>query len=230
MPKALFDTPVIGAEATTAEAQGVLDRSRSHGVAVVDEHGSLIGILAITDIIRAGGPSDQTLVRDAMTPSPVTVTTRTRVSDALERMAALGVGRLPVADADEPSRLVGMFRREDAVRAYHLALERRTSHEVARQRLRARTHPGVEFFEFEVLPGSVADGRAIKQVPWPSGCTVVSVRRDRTVAVPNGDTVLRAGDVLTVYGTEGGRERLAERLGRDVRREDASGPAAPPIQ
>ncbi len=221
--------PCIEPEATTAEAQGLLDRSRHHGLAVTDDD-RLVGLLAVSDIVRAGGPSDQTSVGEVMTPSPVTVTEETQVSAALERMAALGVGRLPVVEADDPARLVGMFRREDAVRAYHLALEARTDQEHVRQRLGARTHPGVEFFEFEITAGSVADGRPIKQVPWPAGCTVVSVRRERQVSVPNGATVLKAGDLLTVYGTRGGRERLAARLAREVGRDDASEEQSAQIQ
>jgi len=222
--------PQTSPDATTAEAQGELDRSRSHGVAVVDDRGILVGILAVTDIVRGGGPSDQMTVGDVMTPGPVTVTALTPVSAALERMAALGVGRLPVVDADDPTRLVGMFRREDAVRAYHLALDRRVDDEQSRQQLGARTHPGADFFEFGIPAGSVADGRPIKHVSWPSGCTVVSVRRDRDIAVPNGETVLIAGDILTIYGTRGGRQRLAERLARPAKAQDASGDGPAPIQ
>jgi len=211
------DVPVVAPDATTAEAQGLLDRHRLHGTAVVDDDDRLVGLLAITDIMRSGGPSDQTAVGDAMTPHPVTVTPATAASSALERMAALGVGRLPVVDVDEPDQLVGMFRREDAVRAYHLALGAHADHEHSRQRLGARTHPGTEFFDFEIPGGSVADGRPIKQVPWPAGCTVVSVRREHVVFVPDGNTELAAGDVITVYGTTGGRQRIAERLARQVK-------------
>jgi hypothetical protein len=69
-----------------------------------------------------------------MTPRPATVQPSTPVSVALQRMAALGIGRMPVvADAD-PGKLVGMFRREDAVRSYHYALSMNTGRRLDRQR------------------------------------------------------------------------------------------------
>ena len=61
-------------------------------------------------------------------------------------------------------------------------------------------------------PGSVADGQPLREVHWPEGCTLVSVRRGRTVMVPTGDTTLIAGDVITAFGTTGGRSRVIERL------------------
>lgn len=201
----------IAPDATLGEVQGHLDRSRHHGLPVVDR-GKLVGIITVTDVLRAGGPSDQVIASAAMTPSPQTVTPNTRVSTALERMAALGVGRLPVVASDDARNVVGLFRREDAVHAYHIALGTNTQHEIAGANLRQRTSPGTGFFEFEVPAGSIADGRAIREVAWPDGSTLVSVRRGRTVMVPHGDTRLEAGDVVTSFGTPAAHERLELRL------------------
>ncbi|MDH3606826.1 MAG: chloride channel protein [Acidimicrobiia bacterium] len=201
---------VVTTDMTTTEIQGMLDHFRHHGLAVVDGDRKLVGIVTVSDIMRGGGPSDQVTAADVMTPRPITVSGPTPVSVALERMAVLGVGRIPVLDEEE--NLVGMFRREDAVRAYHLALSKNTDHELRRERLRVRTNPGADFFDFVIPAGSIADGRLVKEVSWPAGLTVVSVRRGTLVTVPNGDTTLVSGDVLTGFGPPGGRERLAERL------------------
>lgn len=203
----------IAPHESLATVQGHLDRLRHHGLPVVDG-GELVGIITVTDVIRAGGPSDQVSAKDAMTPWPATVTSETPVSLALERMATLGVGRLPVVAADDRKRIIGMFRREDAVRAYHIALGASTQSEIARARLRQRTDPGTGFFEFEVPAGSIADGRLIKEVAWPDGSTLVSVRRGRSVMVPDGATRLEAGDVVTSFGTPAAHARLELRLAR----------------
>ncbi len=204
-------TEVADPTMTTATVQHLMDRIRHHGLPVVDE-GRLVGIVTVTDVIRAGGPSDRAVVADAMTPNPVTVTPDTPVSEALARMAALGVGRVPVVAPDEPKSLVGVFRREDAVEAYHLALGREVAHDLGRERLRARTSADAEFHDLEIPADSIADGRLLKEVPIPGGCTVVSIRRGPEVLVPDGSTELRAGDVLTVFSRRGLYAQLAERL------------------
>ena len=113
---------------------------------------------------------------------------------------------------EDPERLIGVFRREEAVRAYHEALTANTDVELHRARLAQRTDPGAGYYEFRVPPGSMADGRAIREVAWPEGSTLVSIRRDRQVAVPTGDSVLQRGDVVTAFGTLASKERMIERL------------------
>lgn len=185
---------------------------RRHGLPVVDGENRLVGVIATTDIVRAGGPSDQVLVGDVMTPRPATVTPETLVSEAMERMAVLGVGRLPVVSEDVPDQLIGIFRREDAVNAYHQALADTTRERVAGDRFRERTRSDAEFFRVEVPPNSVADGRPIKEVPWPEGCLLVSVHRGPEVFVAKGEIILQKGDVITAFAGEAGRRRLEERL------------------
>jgi CIC family chloride channel protein len=183
----------------------------------------------ITDIVRGGGPSDQVKAADAMTPRPVTVTPDTPVSLALERMASLGVGRLPVVAEEDPTHLVGMFRRETAVKAYHYALNEVTETELRRKRARLWARPDAEFFEFHVPSGSFADGRPVKEVHWPAGCTLVAIRRGRAVLVPEGNTELAAGDIVTGFGMPGARSQVLERLTATSHEEipDEESPAEP---
>ncbi len=218
----VLDTIKVGAIMSTAryiarpdttldELRHQFERTRSHGSPVVDDKDELVGVVTVTDMSAASKP-EQISVAAVMTRRPVTVTPETPVSQAMERMAALGVGRLPVVAEHDPLRLVGMFRREDAVQAYHEALGSRTDHHLTRARLDQRTHPGAGYYDFRVPPGSIADGYAVKDVTWPEGSTLVSVRRDREVMVPVGSTRLQAGDVITAFGTEASREVMIERM------------------
>ncbi|MEX0796123.1 MAG: chloride channel protein [Acidimicrobiia bacterium] len=198
-------------EETLDVATANLARHRSHGTAVVGDSG-LVGILTVTDINRSEGDHATVTVEDVMTPRPVTVVPSSPVSHALERMAVLGVGRLPVVDEHDPTRLVGLFRREDAVRAYHEALGSSTDAGLERARLAQRVDPGAGYYDFRIPPGSMADGRKVGEVSWPEGSTLVSVRRDRQVLVPDGSTVLHAGDVVTAFGTGSSKQRMIDRL------------------
>lgn len=208
--------PVVASpEMTVAEVQDLFDETRMHGMPVVDAAGVLVGVITVSDVVRAGGPSAQVRVEAAMTPRPVTASESTPVSVVLERMASLGIGRVPVVAEDDPTRLVALFRREDAVKAYHQALGQEVHHDLGRSRLRARVASGTDFHEVRVVPGSVADGRLLKEIPLPGGVTIVSVRRDRDVVVPDGNTRLEADDMLTVFAREGLHEQLLERLRAD---------------
>lgn len=205
-------TPVVAeVSATTAEVQRLMDLNRLHGVPVVDG-GRLVGVLTVSDIVRTGGPSDSVTAADAMTPRPVTVTPATPVSQVLERMASVGIGRIPVVAGDDPGRLIAMFRREDAVKAYHIALGQEIDHDLGRSRLQARVAVGADFHEVRITAGSVADGRLLKELPVPGGATVVSVRRGLEVLVPDGNTRLRRDDILTVFARPGVGAQLDERL------------------
>lgn len=203
---------VVHTSDSLTEVVGVLRRNRLNGVAVVDDDDRLVGVVSDSDINLLGGPSDQLTAADAMTPDPVTVSGDLPVSQALERMAVLGVGRLPVTDPDDPTRIKAMFRREDAIAAYHLALGSAARTDQLPQRVATRTSRETRYLDFEIPPGSVADGRTIREVRWPEGCIVVSVHRGNELLVASGDVELRAGDALTVFCDEAARRRLIERL------------------
>jgi CIC family chloride channel protein len=218
----LLDTVIVGdvmhqphatanPDQTLAEAQQRMSRYKYNGLAVLDD-GLVVGVVTVADVIRAGGPSDTVRVSEVMTARPVTVTPNTPVSRAMERLASLGIGRLPVVAEDGSGKFVGLFRREEAVRAYHRALGNRTDRELGRRRLDQRTDPGVAYYDFRVPPGSIADGKLVREVAWPEGSTLVSIRRDREVIVPSGATSLLAGDVITAFGTPSSRGEMIERL------------------
>ncbi len=55
-----------------------------------------------------------------------------------------------------------------------------------------------EVYTLTVEEGSIADKREVKNVLWPSGARVKEIHRGEEVILPDGDTVLHHGDVLTV--------------------------------
>ncbi len=201
---------------TITEAARFLDESRHHGMPVVERNGKLAGVLTLIDVALAEGDPDETLVKDAMTDRPITVTPTMPVSSALARMAALGVGRLPVVDDVDPTRLVGMFRRDSVVAAYHHALGAVTDRHLYRQRLRQRVQPGATFYEVPVPHASAAAGKRVKDLEWPEEAVLVSIRRDAAVIIPHGDTVLRVNDTITAFGHGDSRVAVAFVLERKL--------------
>jgi CIC family chloride channel protein len=208
----MVPNPVIASPTDSlADIEEDLHARRSHGIPVVDA-GRLVGIVTMSDITRSTKPLESARAEEVMTSRPVTVTPDTPVSTALERMAALGIGRLPVVDTRDPDKLVGIFGRDGAVKAYHEGLTASTDRQLNRATLAQRTHPGAGYYDFRIPPGSIADGRKVREIAWPEGSTLVSVRRGRDVIVPTGDSTLQRGDVVTAFGSEGSQARMVERL------------------
>ena len=190
-----------------AEFEAELDRTRHHGMPVVLDR-DLVGVISVTDLEHVAGREAETTVGEEMSPHPITVTPDLPVSVALARMASLGLGRLPVVADDDPTRLVGMFRRESVVRAYHHALGLATGRALYRDRVKVRTQPGAAFFEAMVRRGTPIVGWQVKDVHWPDGAILVSIRRGSSVLIPHGETVVEVGDTITVFGTGESREDL----------------------
>ncbi len=201
-------TSVLDPAMTTRQALNLLDEERHHGLPVLED-GRLAGMLTLTDIRISGGPSDEVRVAQAMTSPPITVTPTMPVSAALAKMTSLEVGRMPVVSDDDPAQLEGMFRRESIVDAYHQALGASTDRAMYRQRLRQKILPDSTFFDMTIRPRSPLIAKSVRAVDWPANATLVSIRRGGTVAIPRGDSVLKAGDTITLFGTGEAREHIA---------------------
>lgn len=193
-----------------AVAAEFFDESGHHGAAVVNDSDQLVGMLSISDITAAGGPSFDVTVAEAMSTDPITLTADVPVSFALSRMANMGVGRIPVLKSHHDRRVTGMFRRESVVNAYENALSMSKGRELYRERKRIRSQPGADFYVVEVPEGSGIANKAVAEISWPGDIVLVSIQRSTTVHVPHGDTMIRVGDLLTAFGPPESRVHVEE--------------------
>ena len=102
---------------------------------------------------------------------------------------------LPVAAVAFLALLVSDLLRVRPI--YEVLLERLGGETDARTAHR----PGA-LVEFPVELNSTADGKRVREIAWPQGALIVSVRRGEKEFVPNGNTVLRHGDYLAVLSGE----------------------------
>ncbi|MEA3503284.1 MAG: chloride channel protein [Actinomycetota bacterium] len=188
---------------TVTDVRTLFDRHHHHGLPVI-QNDQLIGVVSLSDVENVDGDTGLT-VADVMTRNPITATPQLPVSAALARMASFGLGRLPVVDDANPTLVVGMFRRESVVRAYHHALGTATGRELYRERVRLRSQPGAAFFETSIMRASPISNQSVRDVPWPEGAILVSIRRDTSVLIPHGNTRIEPGDKLTFFGTGAAR-------------------------
>jgi len=198
------DAPTISERRPATDALEVIQRTRHLGLAVLDERGLLVGIVAAQDLDRssAEGRLVGRTVGDVCTRDVLTARPGETVAVALRRMSVRDVGRLPVVDPGDPTRLVGMLRRSDVVRAYDVAMSRRTAtrHRARQAVLGASSDAAVT--ELVVAPRSACAGRRLSEVAWPRACVLASVRRDDRTLFPHGDTTIEPGDVLVAVADE----------------------------
>ena len=195
-----------------ATAADLFARTRHHGLPVVNDAGDLVGILTVQDLEQAQTENDDSsrTVGDVCTREMLVAHPEESIGAALRRMSIRDIGRLPVVDPRNPRLLLGMLRRIDLVRAYDLALTRRSSlrHRAHQAKLNAVSGEAVSVEEIAVEAGAPCDGQRIQDVPWPRDCVVASLRRGRRVLIPHGDTLLQAGDILVFVAEEQARDAL----------------------
>lgn len=193
--------PTMSASLRLPQAREAFRETGRHGFAVMDDHDRLLGVVTLSDLDRAQGQlqADGAVVADIATRDPIVATEDTPIFRAVQRMAAANVGRLPVVDPQDPRRLVAMLRRQDIIRAYSRAVHNRAGHQLRREQKQLNELPGIEFREYRVTDNSAAAGRAVRDVPWPQGIVLASVRRNGNVLVPNGATVLQPDDHVVVF-------------------------------
>lgn len=204
------DPATVTPDTPLDDVADLLERTRSHGVPVV-RGDRLVGVVAISDLARAPDRHGA-VVSDVCTRRVLTVTPDDPAFRALRRMASADVGRLPVVAAHDHSHLVGLVRRADLVQAYQRALTRSLGAQQRRATSRLRDLADASFAELVVDGDAEAAGRAVRDVGWPPRTILVGVHREGELLMPNGDTVLQAGDEVTVLTAGDGSEQVRHLL------------------
>jgi CIC family chloride channel protein len=120
------DFPTVPATMPVYELVDVLHRTGHHGFPVVDGQGQLYGMVTLADVESAmKGDISNLTVADICTRSLIVAYPDQSLHEVLERLGVREVGRVPVVDRADPTRLLGVLRRYDIIRAYTRALTRR---------------------------------------------------------------------------------------------------------
>jgi CIC family chloride channel protein len=113
------DFPEVPPDMLVNDLVALFNQTGHHGFPVVNEDGSLFGIVTVADV--EASLTDAVLdlkVRDIATRSPIVAYPDQSLYEAMLRVGAIDVGRIPVVDRDDQTRLLGVLRRHDIIRAY----------------------------------------------------------------------------------------------------------------
>lgn len=221
----------IAAHARVPEILRIIGESRATSFPVLDAEGRLVGTISVHDIrdlLLDPAANDLVIAADLCDRDVPTVTPETSLGQALGRMEADDVEEIPVVDADEPRRIVGLLSRADVIRAYNRTL------------LTARTVPGTpgsdelpqwsKAYRVTTVPVPAPWlGRSLRDLDCRAqyGVTVLAVQADdkpgRTFEVPDPDRTLQAGESMVIAGPDAAMrrfERTIRRSAGDARRRD----------
>ncbi len=203
-------SPLLESDPTSVASE-VFAQTRHHGLPVVNHGGELVGILTVQDIerVHSDGPVPQT-IGEVCTHELLTAFPDETIGAALRRMSTRDIGHLPVVARDNVRQLLGMLGRTDLVRAYDVALTRRTQLRHSAQQVRLGSFTGAQVIELTIEPQAACADRRVSAVAWPRDCILASVRRGRQTFIPHGDTVLQAGDVLVAVVDGEARDQLQQ--------------------
>ena len=108
---------------TVENVRDMIESTSHHGFPVLDAGGRLCGIICGSDVRRAMGSG---LARESAaavaTSHVITAFPHESLNEVLTRFGSRDLGHLPVVDAADTSRVVGIITRSDVIEAYQKAL------------------------------------------------------------------------------------------------------------
>jgi len=196
-------------EQSVAELFAAFQETHLGGFPVLKSNKELYGIVTMQDMERTIQDIERTLHRkevnlrdlkiwDVATPEPVTVFPDEPIWSAIKKMAPRDLARLPVVARNNPKQFMGLISRSDIVRAYNVGLMRKQKDQLAQDRSALRKVTGLDFIEIKVESNCAGTGKRLADMDLPQNTNIVSILRYGTVLVPDGNTKILPGDVITV--------------------------------
>jgi len=123
------DIMTVPPEMLVSEAAHLFEETKHHGFPIADEDGTLHGIISLGDVREAlaQGQHDIT-VQEAGTHDLIVAFPDETLNDALRKLGLRDIGRLPVVDRDQHTKLIGLVTRKNIIAAYNKALLKLHTH------------------------------------------------------------------------------------------------------
>ena len=118
------DVKTVNREASVNDAVVALTDSHISALPVVDSAGRMVGVISSTDVLTSEAEArdaverealfEQMMVRDIMTPRPLTISPDAEIKEAAQQMLYADIHRLFVTQGDQ---VIGVISTTDIVRA-----------------------------------------------------------------------------------------------------------------
>jgi CBS domain-containing protein len=93
------------------------------GTPVLDDNGRLVGVVTLTDVLKVNSEQRATTkVSSVMTKELITTIPDESLYTAFGKMTNNQIGRLPVVEPGDSTKLIGIIAREDVWRVYNIEI------------------------------------------------------------------------------------------------------------
>jgi CIC family chloride channel protein len=170
----------------------------------------LVGMLSTREVIgplESGEGQRAATAADVMAQPPIVARPDESLHIATLRMDQSEVRALAVVD--NAGRLLGLLGRGQVVAAY--ARTTPAEQDETPSFIRELEQPGGKFLRVRVAAGGNLSNKSLRELAFPEGALIVSIRRDGKMMVPRGSFVLHPGDQLLVLAEEDALPQLRER-------------------
>ena len=182
-----------------------IQETHFQGFPVMSNNEDLYGIVTLQDVERVLSSKDVTAkelkILDITSTPPTTVYPDEPIWAAIQKMGPRDLARLPVISRHGENKLVGLISRSDIVKAYNVGLMRKRQAQFLQEQMTLRNVSGVKFLDFCVLSSCPLTGKRLADTGLPLDIKIVSIEHAGTMLIPNGDTIIQAGDRITIICT-----------------------------
>ncbi len=199
------DTPTVPVNMSLSALTEKFAHAHYNSFMVLDKRGKLWGVVSLSDVEEALEQDEQgtmTIENFGTTwPYLKIAFPDDTIDTALAKMSTRGLGSMPVVSKEDPYHLLGVIRRQDTIRAYNLALTRRSDIEHRTRRMETLHTEETEIVEIFLDEDDVASGETVQNLSskFPKDSVLISIKRDGRLIIPHGDTVLQPGDHVTAF-------------------------------
>ena len=115
-------------------------------------------------------------------------------------MGSRGLGRLPVVSRDDPGKILGLVRRQNIIRAYHVALTRRSEITHRVKQLETNLEDQFEVVHLLISENAEIVGKKVNEIAgmMPHDSLLISIKHDGRSVIPHGNTLIFPNDYVTV--------------------------------
>ncbi|MBC8257665.1 MAG: chloride channel protein [SAR324 cluster bacterium] len=217
------ETDSVPLDLPLAELLSAFSSTHFHALPVVKDETELVGVITIKELdhVRKQGTLESKTIADIMTlRNPATILPHQPVWMALRHLEDQGEGCVPVVTESGKKTLLGVLRRIDIIRAYNKAVTARAQDQHHAEILNIRKLNQTGLTEVTLQPGSPVVGKRVKELRLGEDSLMVSVRRRGKLRIVRGETILHAGDQLTIFAEKPNADFMENYLNGTLKESD----------